>query len=451
VAADDGRTLALTVHGPSGVVDLVVPPEALVDDVAREYAAQCRLQFTPRLHSRAGLELGGQQPLTELGVRSGDVLAVGGAIRRPVGGAGSAPTAHPEPGGFSATWFAVAVGVAGLAAWSGARTGFDDPSGRLTAGLLALAALVGVLPVGRLGGHRMAAAPAFAGAAAFVVVWAPGPERLPTIVGVTGLVAAVAAGIARALDVRADEALRVWIVVGGGLFVVTGAGALLRTDPQVVWAVLLLAATLAARFVPGLAIDVPDQFLVDLERLAVSAWSARERPSGRRDRTAVPPAAVARVATRGGRIVTAAAVAVLAVTAVSAPMPLATATLSVDRVGADVMVGLSGVALVLAARSYRHCAARTALRAAGLACWSALAVVEFREVAPGAGLAVGIGGILVAVVLLVVAVATGRGWRSAWWSRRAEVAEALAGAGTIAALVVASGLFRTLWEVKFRV
>jgi hypothetical protein len=50
-----------------------------------------------------------------------------------------------------------------------------------------------------------------------------------------------------------------------------------------------------------------------------------------------------------------------------------------------------------------------------------------------------------------VAVATGRGWRSAWWSRRAEVAEGLAGAGTIAALVVASGLFRTLWEIKFRV
>ena len=50
-----------------------------------------------------------------------------------------------------------------------------------------------------------------------------------------------------------------------------------------------------------------------------------------------------------------------------------------------------------------------------------------------------------------MAVATGRGWRSAWWSRRAEVAEGLAGAGAIAALVVASGLFRALWEIKFRV
>jgi hypothetical protein len=55
------------------------------------------------------------------------------------------------------------------------------------------------------------------------------------------------------------------------------------------------------------------------------------------------------------------------------------------------------------------------------------------------------------MLLVIVAVATGRGWRSAWWSRRAEVAEGLAGAGAIAALVVASGLFRALWEIKFRV
>jgi hypothetical protein len=65
--------------------------------------------------------------------------------------------------------------------------------------------------------------------------------------------------------------------------------------------------------------------------------------------------------------------------------------------------------------------------------------------------ALGIAGVLLATLLVVVAVATGRGWRSAWWSRRAEVAEGLAGAGAIAALVVASGLFRALWEIKFRV
>jgi hypothetical protein len=297
----------------------------------------------------------------------------------------------------------------------------------------------------------MVAAPAFAAAAAFAVVWAPEPQRLPTILGVTALVAAVAAAVGRALDVQGDEALRVWIVVGVGLFLVTGAGALLHAEPRVVWGLLLLMATLAARFVPAVAVDVPDQFLLDLERLAVTAWSARDRPHGRRGRMVVPPTAVSHVAARGARILTAAAAGIWVVTAVSAPLLLGTATLPVDRIGARVMVGLAGAALLLAARSYRHTAARALLRAAGLTCWAALAVVLLRLLDTSQAVALGLGGILLAVLLVVVAVATGRGWRSAWWSRRAEVAEGLAGAGTIAALVVASGLFRALWEIKFRV
>jgi hypothetical protein len=51
------------------------------------------------------------------------------------------------------------------------------------------------------------------------------------------------------------------------------------------------------------------------------------------------------------------------------------------------------------------------------------------------------------VVALVAAVATGRGWRSVWWSRRAEVAESLCGSFAFAAAVVAAGVFRRLWEM----
>jgi hypothetical protein len=149
--------------------------------------------------------------------------------------------------------------------------------------------------------------------------------------------------------------------------------------------------------------------------------------------------------------VTASAAGVWVVVAVSAPMLLASATLPVDRIGARVMVGLSGAALLLAARSYRHPGARALLRGAGLTCWAALAVVLLDLLDTSGSLALALSGILLAVLLVLVAVATGRGWRSAWWSRRAEVAEGLAGAGTIAALVVASGLFRALWEIKFRV
>ncbi|QIG44948.1 hypothetical protein G5V58_21190 [Nocardioides anomalus] len=457
MSVDGGRrlahtTLALTVHGPAGAVDLVVPPAASVDDVAREYAAKAGLQFAPALHTRLGELLPADSSLTDLGVRSGAVLAAGGAIRRQAGDHRPEPEAPPPPGAFSVAWFSVAVGVAVLAGWFGSRVGgLDTVEGQRTVGLLGVSALIGVLPIGRLSAHRMVAAPAFAAAAAFAVLWSPEPERLPTVVGVTALVAAVAAGVARALDIQGDEALRVWIFVGVGLFLVTGAAALLHADGRVVWSLLLVAATLAARFVPALAVDVPDQYLLDLERLAVTAWSARDRPSGRRGRMVVPPAAVAHVATRGQRIITASAAGVWVVVAVSAPVLLATATLPVDRVGARVLVGLAGAALLLAARSYRHAAARTMLRGAGLTCWAALAVVVLRMLDTPQSVALGVVGVVLAALLVVVAVATGRGWRSAWWSRRAEVAEGLAGAGAIAALVVSSGLFRALWEIKFRV
>jgi hypothetical protein len=217
--------------------------------------------------------------------------------------------------------------------------------------------------------------------------------------------------------------------------------------PQVVWTVLLVTAMLAARFVPMLAVEVPDQFLIDLERLAVTAWSARERPKGRRGRIVVPRRAVAVVASRGTRMVTAASAAVLAIVAVSAPLLLASATLSMDRIGAWCLVGFAGAALLLAARSYRHTAARALLGTAGLVCWAVLLVEVFDLAgARTEGLVAGTA-IFVAFLVLMVAVALGRGWRSAWWSRRAEVAEGICGAFAVGAVVVAVGLFRHLWEL----
>src|SRR4051794_10394527 len=188
------NTVALTVHGPAGALDLVVPPEASVDDVAREYAAKAGLQFAPTLHSRLGQVLAPGSSLVDLGVHSGDVLAAGGAVRRHAGDHVPEEPGVASPGAFSVTWFTVAVAVAALAGWVGSRVGgLDTDEGRLTVALLGFSALLGVVPIGRLSAHRMVTAPAFAAAAAFAVVWAPEPERLPTIVGGTALVAAVAA------------------------------------------------------------------------------------------------------------------------------------------------------------------------------------------------------------------------------------------------------------------
>ena len=143
---------------------------------------------------------------------------------------------------------------------------------------------------------------------------------------------------------------------------------------------LLVVAMLAARFVPMLAVDVPDQYLLDLERLAVTAWSARDRPTGRRGRIIVP-------AHRGGRRRRARGAA-------PSPPPAWRSSSSppsrrrcccarrrcrIDVLGARVEVGLAGAALLLAARSYRHVGARALLRAAGLACWAVLLVVLLRR------------------------------------------------------------------------
>ncbi|MEQ4547170.1 hypothetical protein, partial [Nocardioides kribbensis] len=132
--------------------------------------------------------------------------------------------------------------------------------------------------------------------------------------------------------------------------------------------------------------------------------------------------------------------------AVAAPLLLASATLPVERVGVRVLVGLSGAALLLAARSYRHVAARALLRCAGLVCWRVLLGALVGALREGAGTLLAVGSVLLAALVVLVAVATGRGWRSAWWSRRAEVAEGLVGAGALASVVVAVGIFRVLWE-----
>lgn len=445
-------SLALSIHGPAGVLDVIVPPEAAANEVAREYAEQSRLTPVPTLHTHLGVPLEPDVSLADAGVGTGSILvaSLDGAVRP--GARGSLATARAtvglggSPGPLSVLWFSVAAAVAALAGYFAARTS-DSTMRTVAIDLLVAAAVVGILPIGRFAGHRVLAAPAFAAAAAFAVAWSPGADRLPTVLGVSALVAAVTAAIARALDRRVEEALRVWIVVGVGFFLVTGAGALIGFSPQVVWSILLLAAMLGARFAPGFAVDVPDQFLIDLERLAVTAWSARERPAGGRGRTVVPQRAVAAVAARGTRIVTAACVAILVIVAVSAPLLIDTATRPLDRIGARCLVGLVGAALLLAARSYRHPPARALLRAAGLTCWLVLLIALLSSLGTGRVTVVALTAIMLAALLVVVAVATGRGWRSAWWSRRAEVAESLCGSLAVASVFMAVGLFRSLWEL----
>lgn len=454
VAAQGAATssLAVSVHGPAGVLDLLVPAGASAVDVAREYAAQSGLGSVPLLYTRLGSPLRADVALGEAGVDSGDLLVAATSLHRPAPPAREPLLARSSaaPGRISVLWFTVAAVAATLSGWFAAGTASDDLR-RVAVGVLLGAAAIGVLPVGRYAAHRALAAPAFGAAAALAVAWDPEPAALPLVLGVAGLAAAVTAAIARSLDLHVEEGLRVWMVTGAALFVVTGLAAVLGLPVPVTWSVLLVGAMLASRFVPAFAVDVPDQLLIDLERLAVTAWSARERPRGRRGRAVASPRAIELVAQRGARFVTAASVAIAVVAVLSAAMVLRAVEVDLDLVGARCLVLSAGAALLLAGRSYRHAAARALLRAAGLGCGAIVATDLLAGAATTVPMVLGLVSILVALVLVVAAVATGRGWRSVWWSRRAEVAEGLAGAAALASVLVASGLFRTVWELGSRV
>ena len=446
-------TIAVSIHGPMGVLDLVVPPGIAAADIAREYAEQSGLGSVPLIYSASGRPLRPDVALADVGVGTGSVLVATTAVHR----AGAQPPARPGPvpagpTGASVTAFLViAAALAAVAGWFGGHGRDGVLRDGVLAALLA-ATVVGVVPLGRYAEQRVLAAPAVAGAATFMVLWDPLPERLPMIVGITALACAVAASVGRSLSAADDEGLRVWIAAGAGVFLLCGAGTLVGLSPTTVFSVLLVVAVLGARFVPLLAIDVPDQYLIDLERLAVTAWSAREKPRGRRGRTVVSPAVVADVASRGARTVTAACAAIAVTTALSAGVLQTVVVPGLDQVGARLVTFFGGAALLLAGRSYRHLGARRLLHLAGLACWAVLSADLLGDLGDGRStatlVAVGLAAIGLGVVLVIAGVATGRGWRSVWWSRRAEVAEGLCAAAALACLVLSSGLFRTLWEMN---
>jgi len=439
-------TVAITVHGVAGAVDLAVPLGAGIADVAREYAAQCGLPRPPAILTRTGQQLPPDASLDSVRVQSGTVLVAAYSGHAQVEQARAAGAAPASGATASGGWlrFTIAAVVAGLSALLGA--GASDGTRTATAIVLGAAALLGVLPVGRFLTGRAATAPAFAGAAAYVLAWEPGTDRYPLVVAVAALAAACGAGIARALTDGRTEVHDVWIASGLTVFAVAGGGVLLELEPRVGWAVLLALAVLASRFVPAFAIDVPDQLLIDLERLAVNAWSARDRTTGKRGRVIVPQAGVAELLARAAYLVNAACAAIVAVVVIAAPSLVFTATTDVDRQGALAVLSFAGGCLLLVARSYRHAPARILLRLAGGFCWLVLSVSVAAEASDRTLMYVAFLAVLLAGGVLVAAIATGRGWRSVWWARKAEVAETLCGAGAVASVVVASGLFRLLWE-----
>lgn len=447
------ETIAVTVHGSAGAVDLLVPLAASTSDVAREYAAQTGTSQAPQLFTTTGRRLDPERHLSESGVSAGALLVASTVplpeAQPPAASQVSLPVGERVVDGGGSVWLLAAAAV--LVTMSGllgtqVHQGWQRDS---IVALMAVAAAIGVVPFGRHTDLRGVTAPAFGASLGYLLAWEPGTVAQPMTFGIAGLGAALVAGVARASGAGPAVVQTVWMAGGAGVFAATGAVVLTGAPPQLAWALLVIGALMATRSVVAVAVDVPDQMLIDLERLAVTAWSARDRPRGRRGRIMIREAAVTGVMVRGARIVDAAAVGILVVIVFSVPRLLTTATFDVDRPGAQCLVLFTGAGLLLAARSFRHVRARALLRTAGLFAWAALAVQLLDDRSDRALLWFVVALVVLAAGLLVAAIATGRGWRSAWWSARAELAETLAGAFAIASLVVASGLVRMVWENPF--
>lgn len=449
-------SLRLTVVGDPGRVDLAVDPAAASLALAHEYAEQLGLPHVPALSTLHGDDLAPDRSLAELGLRSGAVV-----LALPSGPPSADPPSDPValsrqsgpsrpqgPQALPARPAALLLSVVLAAASAAAATlpSYPGPARWFCAAIF-LGCLVGVVTrSGRLDGadaeSLSVTAPAFAAAAGWTAGYSPEPGGVQVGFLAAGLMAVVGAAVGRAaVSLDRDERLRVWLVGGGAL----GAAALLLllggADAAVLLTLSYGVGVAAARLLPYAAVDVPDDVLLDLDRLAVTSWSARERPRGRR-RAMVRPETVAEVVRRGQGVLLTGTLAIALSAAVAGPAAIwATRDQGASTIGALVMVAAGGCALALTARSVRARVPRAALRLAAVIDLSVLGALLLSRHAPGSPWPWLAGAWVLGGLALLSAVLLGRGWRSVWWARMADVAETICVVVVLAALPVATGLF----------
>ena len=445
-------TVRLAVDGPRGRLDVAAPLWADVSTVLSSYAAETGEREPLALLTTTGRVLDGTASVQRLGLRHGDLLIA----------------VHTHPPDVEMTAFLDVRSLRGqraapLPPWVPAVTAIISTVAAVLAATTAALLAVGPVRVGVAAALFLAAAtipfiaemrprlrpwvmasPAFAGAGAFVVTSGTGPGDSLLTIGATGLAAATAAAYGRAVAPgMADDELIVWLCSGATVAVVAVTGLLLESSGTAAWAVLLLVAVVAARVLPAFAVDVPDHVLIDFQRLAITAWSARDRPRRAR-RGIVRLDDVADVAHHGITLVSAGAIAVAIVSATSSALLLLSADNTSTRLGARIMVVAAGISLVLGARAFRARIPRTALRMAGglvLATSIGLLVVDSGlSWQPTAAAVATLAGVLVTVAGL----ALGRGWRSVWWGRIAEIFDTLSVVAVIGVIPLATGLFETV-------
>ncbi len=467
--------LRLSIVGDAGRLDVAVPMWLDVAALAQEYADSVGLATVPRLSRAGGRALDPAATLEEV-LEQGDLLVAATEPAR-ADGAGS-DDEPPPPGvrratGRAAAALLVLAGVTGFAAAAvGAGLAFAADAPFWVRPVSATVLLVGALLVAaprreadevepeaaagdldpRTGAPRVRqddwsflAGPGLAGAAGFVAAATPDTGGLLLALAVGGLAALVVAALARTGLEGADEHLaRLWLVTGGIVCVTAVVWLLLGASPLALAATAFAGTVVATRVLPALAVDVDDDVLLDLDRLAVTAWSAREQPRSGRRRHQVRPRMVREVARRSQRTVGTGVVVSAVGAAVTGPfvvLGLGGDPTPWARWGGVALVLLGAASLALVSRSFRSLGLRTliGLTAAWLVALTGAAVAG--DLGTSALWYAFAAALVVAPAVLLAAVRLGDGWRSVWWARVGEVLETMTGVLVLALVPLASGLF----------
>ncbi|MGQ0631837.1 MAG: EsaB/YukD family protein [Sporichthyaceae bacterium] len=391
-AAAPDALMRFTVHGPRGRVDLVAPvaatPWVLLAELGPEAAHLVLTRAT-------GARLDPDVSLAGQGVRDGDLLVLA------------------DPAALPATPGEPLAGEVDPPALSWYR--FLRPGAQVLAPGFAAGAVVALLPRSQ-----------------------PGDDLLAIVAaGVVAAQAAVVVRLVAAPLVRA--ALTVWLWLG---VLAAGVGALVLLgdgEPRLVWCVLALCAVAAAKLLPQIAVDVPDEQLLDAERMSATTWSARVFPPARKVR--IRTREVARTVESGRRLLDAGAIAAAMLAAGTAVALALDPGPGWTQWPAYATGALVGIALAACSRAYRGIGARLALRLGGLVAVLAGVGGSFAASSPMALYCAAGGALVLALPVIFAATALGNGWRSVWWARLGDGVDFLAVAGAFPVALLAAGAF----------
>jgi hypothetical protein len=438
--------LRVSLQGPTGrhdlVVDAATPAGDLVVPVVTAVLGDTGGE-APAVLTRAGLVLDPDLPVADQGVRDGDLLVVAptrtrGRSARRTRRTSSAPAVE-LPGGWVPTVGALVVAALALLALAA-----SDPLARGTWCLaLVLVSAAAVLLAGpgergevvRVGGVVVGAV------ALALQQWRPEPGSGLLALTVAMIACAVLAGLARSGGHGRDEPLLVLVGLGVVGALVFGAVLLRGGEVAVGWAVLAAGVLPLLRLLPSAVVVVPDDALLELDRLSVTAWSARERGRGV-TRTRLTSADVLGTLRRGTRLHSAAALAAASVaSAAGLALLLGPPPRGLAAPGAVALVTLLAGGQALLARTLRHRTAKVALLVSAGVCAGTAVALAVRVLDLGTG-----GGVALALVLatagtgaVLVGHAFGRGWRSVRWARVGDGFEGLCVALSLPAALLAAG------------